>query len=217
MKWYLSNLPTPVGTVPFLSSMWDDAATIKRALSITRGGSNTASSRAEVSPSDSWDVGLWQGVSPPMLRGGTLQGPMSLTMAVRESSLAANLATAVAVYVVAGDTGVVRGIGVGGNYTLEWPTTFTGRTSTATLAEVSGCQPGDRLVVEVGYRSLNTVTTSYTGTMRYGGTATTDLATSNTGTNATTRSPHITLSDPAVDLLWTEPAIRPSNHFHVLA
>jgi hypothetical protein len=53
---------------------------------------------------------------------------------------------------------------------------------------------GDRIVVEFGYRAQNTSTTSYSGTIRYGGSGTTDLNAADGDTAVSTRWPWVQFS-----------------------
>lgn len=83
----------------------------------------------------------------------------------------------------------------------EWPTSATGRGEGAKTLTPVAVQAGDRVVFEIGYRAQNTSTTSYTGTLHYGGTGTTDLTSGNT--NVTTQPGWVEFSDP--NQLWEDP------------
>ena len=77
-------------------------------------------------------------------------------------------------YVVSNNGATIRGALLTNNAentTNEFPTTAQGwgAQSAKTLTAVTA-QDNDRIVIEVGYIARNTVTTSYTGTLWYGGT-----------------------------------------------
>lgn len=216
MKWYLTAATAPITNIPATTGWELSSGMIRRALLTTMSGTNAAATVAETSTSNVYDVCLYQGVSPPMLRAGNIGGALTLMVAILSSSTLADMVTYVQLYVTVGDTAAVRGSMMNGNYTNAWPTTATGRShGNAGLATVA-CQAGDRVVVEIGYRARNTVSTSYSGTIRYGGTAG-DLAASDTGTVATTRSGFLSIVGQDTDDLWTPPTARTGDHFHTLA
>jgi hypothetical protein len=99
----------------------------------------------------------------------------------QESNANMNANWHVHAYVTVGDTDTLRGTLVN-NYTEllgtnEWPTTATGVSPTAAVVLTPvAIVANDRIVIEVGYDARNTSTTSYTGTLWYGGTNATDLA-----------------------------------------
>src|SRR3954469_18158042 len=177
---------------------WNDLnlmATSTYALSKTKAGASVASSRAETSATNNWKVLLHRHVSGP-LAGGTMPAFTSATspfqhVQARQQSAAGMTATVqVHIYFTVGDSDTVRG---------TWFANFTGGTAFATTLTAFSyttpgqattavtVQPGDRVVIEVGYNAANTVTTSFTGTLQIGGTAG-DLATTGT-TGVTTDSP----------------------------
>ncbi|MFC5997098.1 hypothetical protein ACFQE5_23070 [Pseudonocardia hispaniensis] len=203
VKRFLANVAPPV-TVS-TSGVWNDqAGKVARGLTATPQGTNTSSARAETTATSPWDVALGQWVSDPILQAGTLQGAYTYCRAIQESSSNADLQSRTLIYVMSGDGTTVRGTAANGLATGEWPTTNTAQQINGTLNPVA-CQVGDRIVVELGYRATNTATTSYTGTIRYGGIDSTDLAPGDTGTAVTTRPAWIRFDDPAVDALFTTP------------
>lgn len=146
-------------------------------------------SETETSATNNYDVLLGRFMSKPLLNNVsfTTSDTVSWVLAVKESSTDANMYYKVHITVVKPD-GSVRGTllsnNVGGT---EWSTTFTGRgEGTKTLSAVSALA-GDFILVEIGYRAVNTSTTSYTGDLYYGAdNASTDLTqgTTQNGTQA---------------------------------
>lgn len=176
-KLYLTNR-TPLFTPTNFRGAWDDtAAQVTGSLDPEKsdGGLITAISRAETSATANFDVLMYRGVSGP-IAAQTFSGTINLTLAVSENSASANFAYHVHVYVTAGDTDTVRGTlltdyveTTSGGTAHEWPTAVQGWALNAaqTLTGVVASD-GDRIVVEVGYQAQNSVTTQFTGTLRYG-------------------------------------------------
>lgn len=215
MKWYLTATAAPITNIPAFTGWETSTAMTRRALLTSMAGTNTSVTAFETSTSSTYDVALYQGVSPPMLRAGTFGGAMTLVVGVTASATAADMVTYVMIYVTVGDTTTVRGSLMNGNYSTAWPTAATGRSHTNTLTGLA-CQAGDRVVCEIGYRARNIVSTSYSGSVRYGGTSA-DLVAGDSGTVATSRSGHLSVVGEQTDTLWTPPTTRPGDHFHTLA
>ena len=136
------------------------------------GGPLSIGSAETVSSAD-YDVLLLRCVSAPLAADHNFSGTLNLMMGVQESNAAADMAYYLHIFVTQGDTDNLRGTLLA-NYadpdTNEWGTTALGKalSAAATLTAVAALT-GDRIVVEIGYRSRNTVTTSRTGTIWYGG------------------------------------------------
>ncbi|AZM47809.1 hypothetical protein DMB38_20255 [Streptomyces sp. WAC 06738] len=138
-------------------------------------GASTTSAKAETSTAqNSVLLGRW--ISPAARTAGTLSGTVSFTTGRGASDSAAAFVTRVHMYVTVGDSNTVRGTLLDNwQGSTNWPVTAAGGTATGqTIGSVS-LQAGDRIVVEFGYEATNTSGTSYTGTMYYGATGTTDL------------------------------------------
>lgn len=216
MKWYLTAATAPITNIPAATGWETSTAMTRRALLTAMSGANTSVTAFETSTSNVYDACLYQGVSPPMLRAGNIGGSMTLLVAVLSSSAVADMVTYVQLYVTVGDTTTLRGSMMNGNYTNAWTTAATGRSHANAALSTVACQAGDRVVCEIGYRARNTVSTSYSGAIRYGGTSG-DLAASDSGTVATSRSGHLSIVGQNTDDLWTPPTTRPGDHFHTLA
>ena len=132
------------------------------------GGAITTVARAETNVTNNYDVLLYRGVSGK-LATQTISGTFDVVLGCLESNAAANMFWHVHVYVTTGDSDTVRATLINDFIgATEWPTTAVGRTLGASSAISASITDGDRLVVEIGYRAANTVTTSYTGTLWYG-------------------------------------------------
>jgi hypothetical protein len=134
---------------------------------------------AETVNTTDYDVLFLRCVSAPLAANCNFAGTLNVMMGVQESATDADMAYYIHVFVTQGDTDTVRGTLLA-NYadpnTNEWGTTALGKALTAaqSLSAVSALT-GDRIVVEIGYRSRNTTTSTRTGTIWYGGSGS-DLA-----------------------------------------
>jgi hypothetical protein len=99
-------------------------------------------------------------------------------------------------FVLQGSTDTLRGTLLADDIdTAEWGTATAVINQQVAINTVS-VVAGDRIVLEVGYQAQNTSATSFTGTIRYGGTSATDLsATPGSTTGVTTDSPWVDFSD----------------------
>lgn len=166
-------------------------------------------STASVSETNSGvvDVLVRQFISPP-LAAYTFDGTSTVKGQIRvsQNSTAADLRAQVVIRVVSRDGTTVRGTllasdttawGSGGSAS-EFSTSLTNRkfplasSSPATLSGLAILE-GDRLVVEIGYRAENLVTTSYSAAMRFGSDQPSDHAENETAT--TNDNPWIEFSD----------------------
>ncbi|MEV7902168.1 hypothetical protein [Streptomyces anulatus] len=125
-------------------------------------------------------LGRW--VSPPARKAGTLAGTVAWIYGRAQSSTSSAMVVRAHMYVTVGDTDTVRGVLLN-NYTgaTVFPTVATGGgTSGVALTGSVALQTGDRIVCEFGYQAQNTSAAAETGTLHYGGTGTTDLASGST-------------------------------------
>lgn len=207
---YLTN-SAPSYTPATRRGAWDNTTqTIARKLSETKSGTNTSVAQAEASATDNFDVFLGRWISDATLikSAGTLSGTLDTMVARQESSASANMVKHVHMYVTAGDSDTVRGTLVSDDiHTTEWPTTMAAAMDSNIAMGSVAVQPGDRIVFEYGYRAQNTSTTSFTGTIRYGGTNSTDLAAGTT--SLTTRSPWIEI-DPGSSTVFLDAVTPPT-------
>lgn len=196
VRLYLANVAATY-TPPTIRGTWSDKAlTGASGLLRRKTGAGTTAAKAETSSSNTWSTLLRRFVSEPINNAATLDGAASVCFGARVSGgnstnkpADANMVPQLHIYVTVGNTDVVRGALtstalVGGT---EFASEFGAAGVLSTIAALTAvnAQVGDRIVVELGYRSQNTFTTSVTGTMNYGGTAS-DLT---DGDNATSTHP----------------------------
>lgn len=152
---------------------------------------------------------LVRAVSTPLSADHTFGGTLNVMLGVQESGTDADMAFYLHAFVTQGDTDNLRGTLLA-NYadpnTNEWGTTALGKALTAaqSLSAVAA-MTGDRIVVEIGYRSRNTTASSRTGTLWHGGNGS-DLT---GGGNPSTGIGYIDFSDSFT--LVNNPTIRLSQ------
>lgn len=191
---------------PAFSSHWDNTASAVRRMLDTTGaefGSQYGLAVAEISTSrQSLLVAQFQ--SKPLL-AQTISGTLKGQLQCMESDAAADMALQVHVRVYNPTSGTDRGVlwapdktytavsATPGNAAYEFATSKTNRKapsgwsgSGVSLSSVAASN-GDILLIEVGYRHCNTVSTSYTGTIYFGGYVSGgDLAEDETSTSTAT-------------------------------
>jgi microcompartment protein CcmK/EutM len=181
---------------PAFDAEWNDSSSVtRRPLNRLRGTSAFLEvSDTETSALNTWDILLGQFVSAP-LQAQTLTGTFSCVIRARESAAGVNARSQMVVKVVSNDGTTVRGTLFPADTTTtnvnEWVVTTTATAArnaffpkgTASQGFTSlAIQANDRLVVEVGARTVNTATTAgFTAAMRFGEAAASDLTADETG------------------------------------
>ncbi|MEU1552145.1 hypothetical protein ABZ517_05410 [Streptomyces scabiei] len=183
-RFWLTSSSAPYSPATKRGAWTDATSTVAGLLGRQPAGTSATSAKAETSLSqNSVLLGRW--VSPPARKAGTLSGTVDFCVGRVASASAAALVTRVHMYATVGDSDSVRGTLLDNwQGSSNWPTTASGGAATGQAIGSVALQIGDRLVVEFGYQATNTVATSYTGTLNYGATGTTDLA--NAATAVTT-------------------------------
>lgn len=196
MAWrgYLSN-SSPVIT-PTAKGIWTSTtSSVSRGLTTSPSGSNTTVGivdNVSTNPNRRM-LGIFTYAIP---NSGTLSGVVSWAIGFMESSANANMFLRLHMYVLQGTSSTLRGTLLA-NYndvTEGVVNTLTGMSDLDIAISSVAVTAGDTLVVEVGYEAQNGATTSYTGTLSYGGTGTLDLMA--TDTTVTTRPCWVQFSDP---------------------
>lgn len=128
---------------------------------------------AETSSTTDYENLLLRAVSAPLSADHSFSGTANIMLGVQESAADADMAFYLHAFVTQGDTDNLRGTLLA-NYadpnTNEWGTTALGKALTAAQSvSVVAALAGDRIVVEIGYRSRNATASSRTGTLWYGG------------------------------------------------
>lgn len=191
LRLYMANKnadrPPVAGALP----MWSGAnLTAPQALTNEPTGAAAFIQLAETSAAAPYYVMISRWVSGPALTAGTLAAAdCTFTMGRMESAADADFSWAAAAWVMAPD-GSLKATAFQVWATAEWPVGATPTESVAGALTVladditaADIDAGDRVVLELGYRSANVLTASRTGTLVCGGTATPDLAPSDTGAN----------------------------------
>jgi hypothetical protein len=180
---YLTSAPASYTPLATLSGWTDNSvAATPNHLGVAPAGAAMSTTVTETSTSGTYGGLVRQFVSLPATKAGFLSGDYALTIGRVESNAAADLVAKLSIWVTAGDTATARGVAFDGVGSVEFPTTASAVAMTGPMGFVA-FEAGDRLVVEVGYRATNTVATSYSGTMFFGGTGT-DLVAGGTDMSA---------------------------------
>src|SRR5690606_39522074 len=215
---YMSNLDPDVDTDNAHLNMWDGTdpdGILSRLLSKKPGGPATDIILGENTTTSPYDVLLGQWVSGPAQSSGYIPAntPWQFCMARYTIDEGAQLHWAIGAWVADSDGEFKHQ--VLDNYfttTSEWPLVadVSGiAASTQFLAQAlplgdTPIEPGDRLVVELGYRALNTTSTPKYGAIVYGGSGGEDLEHGDSGEDVLEKpswidvpvSDGLTFSDP---------------------
>lgn len=212
---YLNNSASAVSVTPSATA-WDQTAgaVTSKLFGRNRVGSNTTVTVSETSTSNTFDALLGQWISDPFTSSGTVQGSWQWCVAGLESNTAADIKMRAVVRVVSGDGATVRGVFDDVLMSGEMGTVNSSFIITLGAGTPVAAQLGDRLEIEMGYRATNTVNTSYSMTLRYGGTSQ-DLEAGflspGDDTALTTRSPWVEFADGAIKALFTGQTVVPGG------
>jgi hypothetical protein len=178
IRYYLQNANAPYTPATWKGGWNVLVNPISKKLDITKSGVSAERNGSESSNS-SVDVGWGRWVSNGLAEAHnyTTSDTIEWVIGVVETNSAANYYVDVTVWITAGDSDTVRGYLCQSKIeSTELPTTAQGqREGPFSVENNVSAQAGDRIVVEIGFRSLNTTVTVYTGTITYGGTGSTDL------------------------------------------
>src|SRR5574337_790602 len=163
---------------PAFAAGWNDTASaVRRMMSASTQPARSADgtpfsetlSAAEAVATSPLDVLIAQYVSEPLSGAQTISGPLTGQLRALEAALDADYRAQLLAKVVSGDGATLRGTLLGFDTAVlssEWATALTNRNfprgGAQTLTSVAASD-GDRIVIEVGYRSHNTHTTSRAG------------------------------------------------------
>mgnify|MGYP007020372118 CR=1 FL=1 len=212
-RFYLANTAWPSGLSTSVLAGWESTTGAPNlSLSRTKVGINVSRAQAETSATSPYRQLLAQwaaGDADVFQRDGLLGGVINLFVATQESSTSADMYVRIRLVVIGldGTNRTVHEVGTSASQGTEWTTTLTGRQYQISTMIDAPVQAGERVKLEFGYRAANTVSTSFTGTIRYGGTDATDLVAGDT-TNATLRSPWLEFTDTKVDDLFLPSPVR---------
>ncbi len=183
LRLWFQNAAAPYSPTT-IRGAWDaTGSAVTRYLGPRPAGTAATIGIAETSGTTNWDV-LWgRWISDGAVAAGTISGTVQWITGVLESATTADQFFHVHIFVTAGDSDSLRGTLLTDSIgATEFPNpTATGRGEGAKTVTNVAVQVGDRLVVEIGYRTTNTTATSFTGTMNYGNAGAADLASGGTG------------------------------------
>lgn len=218
---YLTTATAPY-TPPTLRGAWDQTAgAVTRALDTpkARDGAITTVFQDESNAAADYDCLLYRGVSGK-LAAQTVDGTLDVVLGVLEINAANDLVFHVHVYVTQGDTDTPRGTLLSDYIdATEWPTgSGTGQAFAAAQALSSlAVSAGDRIVVEIGSRSLAASATFARAILWYG---TQQVAHSDPSpdltagsTNVAAEAGFLLFSD---DLVWEEEGRLTHSHMEVM-
>ena len=199
---YFNNL-APTKTLPTVKGTWTDSSSSVVKQLANKVGIAATAGIASSATTINFLIGRWQSepfqVATSFATTDTVQYVMG---AVVSSITNTVLNFRIHIFIIQNDGTTVRGTLLN-NFTgtgTAWTATATGRTSgNQNLSNNVTAQPGDRIVVEIGYNRTGSSTASRTGTLNYGNTGTTDLT--STDTNVTTRPGWIEFSNNFLQVL----------------
>lgn len=180
--------PTAIPYTPAtIRGAWDATGSPSTGkLTLAPTGSNTAITKSEVVSTNNYDILFGRWVSDGLLSAKTIAGTIAFAIRCQEANADANAFIHLHIYVTQGDSDTPRGTllsdYIGAN---EFSTTNGGISASGISLSSVAAQAGDRIVIEIGAQLQNTHTTARNILISYGGTATTDLA----GTNTTAARP----------------------------
>lgn len=201
-KLYLTNRAAAYGPATFRGSWDDTVAVVTRSLEDNKAeGSPVASvARTETSASQLSYL-LYRGVSG-RLAAQTISGTIQLVAGCRAEQSANDYVYHVHVYATQGDSDTPRGTLLSDYVdpnTHQWPEGSSAQAGRALDSPQSmsalAVSDGDRLVVEIGFHALNTLTGNRTGRLWYGFDSEVDEDLSDGDTAVTTKSGFIEFSN----------------------
>lgn len=188
-RFYYDPVAVPTISPTFDAAVWDQsAAGLRRSLSTVSTANTMAEvtfADAETSVTNNWDVLLVQAISAP-LAAQTISGAISGQIRCSETDALANIVGHINIRAFDSTGTTSRGTLLDAADPTEFVlTTLTNRKFPVSTAPTStAVSEGDVLVVEIGYRAVNTAATSWSGTVSLGRGATTDLAVDESTTTA---------------------------------
>ncbi len=176
---------------PSTDVSWEGTAGfVRRVLSPDRVRTEFASSaHSKATSSTTYDGAIAQFVTPP-LSAQTVSGNVKAVIRALESAVGNDMRAQMLIRIIGWDGVTFRGTLLAHDasaLTSEFATTLTNRkfplnwTAPGAALTPVACQAGDRIVVEVGYRS-HVATTAISGTLEFGDQSATDLAEDEVGT-----------------------------------
>lgn len=170
----------PLAVLGDLKGSWDGAASGAYKLG-AKEGTLSIGNTANVSTIANLDYAMYRLITEPMITAGTIDGTLDWLVMVHETNAGLNAFTHAHVWVTQGDSNNLRGTLLSNPIdTTEW-TVNTGTTSTGVPSDTSrvltpvAAQVGDRVIIELGFRS-NATAATYSARLNRGGTGTDAVA-----------------------------------------
>lgn len=175
--YFPSTGSSPISTA--YDAEWDKTseATSRTLESQRTNSALTEQTCSENTATTPFDVAVGQFISAPLNGAQTISGNIRGIIQARESNIAADFQAQTIIRIVSNDGSTVRGTliaadtsGLSNEFTTtttntKFPKAWTGTGTTVTNVNA---QNGDRIVVEIGIRSLNNVTTNRIATFKFG-------------------------------------------------
>jgi hypothetical protein len=155
---------------------WDKTtSTTVHRLAPVKAGKGIGATNSENNVAGAYDVLISTFVSEPLATNKTINGDLTGVLLVNQSNDAADMVAHIHAWVTQGESATVRGtllsdfIGASEWVTSNLNINYSGLALPSQVLTPVAAQAGDRIVIEIGYRAGNTVTTSYTGGLVIGG------------------------------------------------
>ena len=219
VRFYLPSTGVAAAS-PTFSGTWENTTDVDRLRCVTTMIDSPMTSKTswDTAGTSSYDVLTRQYVSDP-LQAQTISGTVKGQISTKESAAAADFSRAIVIKVVSGDGNTLRG-----TLLTHFPASLTSEYSDTNLTNryfpppytaltSVDAQEGDRIVIEIGTRAFNTLSTGYKATHRFGDNNTIDLPENELTTFA--YNPWIEFSKPI--LFASTTAIAPSQDVTSLA
>jgi hypothetical protein len=181
VRFYLTNTVSPA-VAPGVDVDDESGAATAYVLGAAPSGSATSHQVSESSATNPYIVAQRRWISAPATGSGYIRSNHEFTIGWTENVSGADLQPWIYIGVIDGTTGSVKQVAYNSFRTdLELPlgpgAWNVWRVSLDNDFEI---QAGDRIIFQLGWRSVNSNTTTYTSTIRHGGTSGTDLAADDT-------------------------------------
>lgn len=178
-RFYLSATAAVYTPTTFRGTWGTTASAANGSLELGPIGTASTKAVAKTIATNPYDSCMLRLVSQPAVAAATITGTLQLIMGAVESNAAANDVFKIHAFVTTGASDTVRGTLLSNSVSGAFGTTAAGVDTGAQAVTSTAVQPGDRLVIEIGYRS-STANTTYTATVNLGNQGTTDLTSGST-------------------------------------
>lgn len=173
-------------TTPAFDASWELTAGAPRSrmTTIVRRSAMATISQLETSTSGTFDALCRQYISDP-LNAGSISGTVKGIIRAQQDNTDADMRAQLVIRVLSRDGSTVRGTLLASDNSVlsnefdatglvnrKFPLNWAGAGASLTLVNA---QQGDRVVIEIGFRAHNTLSTNRIGTLRFGDASSTDL------------------------------------------